>query len=172
MAMSGFQLLDTFVNLKHLAVSWMTPAVVDMLIGAKFVLNYLDIDHIVESEGPPSGFQVASIFSASSLEQLRELDFDVHDLTGLEGPHFEIHELENELDKIEPIIYGITNLRYLETLRLRFPLRISWCNRFARLRNLKSPDYGIYDPDSGISAVSIGANCSCTKNVNQLKRCT
>jgi len=173
MEMSGFQLLDTFVNLQHLAFSWVTAAV-DMLFRAKFVLTSLEIDYLVDSEGPPTSEFVASIFSASSLAQLRELRFEVDDILALEGPEFEIQQLENELDKIEPIIYGITNLRYLETLRLRFPLRISWCNPFARLRNLRSLDYNkIWNPPTNlcISAISFCADCSSPPNVGQLKRC-
>jgi hypothetical protein len=127
-AMPGLHLLETFSNVTHIVVSWLTPEVLDILINGNFVLTYLNANLLVD-ESLPSEF-VARIFSASSLEQLR-------------GLRFTIHHHGKQSDEIEPIIRGITNLRYLETLRLESPIRISWCDRFAQLRNLKSLEYCI-----------------------------
>jgi hypothetical protein len=122
-AMPGLHLLETFSNITDIAVSWLTPEVLDILINGNFVLTYLDVNLFIDESVPSES--VARIFSASSLEQLRGLRFTIN----------------NPEKQSEPIIRGITNLQYLETLRLKGPIRISWCDRFAQLRNLKSLEY-------------------------------
>jgi len=136
------ELFEDFVNLTSFATTCLTPQYCNLLSSGKFTLTSLNITIVAETWETPSIQSVANVFSASSLKQLRILYFqvDYEEYGGLGSRDF-------PLDELRPVIYAITNLRYLESLWLRAGFKLSWCDRFAGLRNLKSLYFFILEPD-------------------------
>jgi hypothetical protein len=133
----GDELFEPFINLTSFSTICFTPEFGALLLNGEFFLRNLSIT--VRSEY----WEILSIvptlpyvFAASSLERLRKLYFSVDCGTDIRDPDF-------PFDEFEAIVHAITNLRCLETLRLTMVLQLSWCDRFALLRNLKLLMYKI-----------------------------
>ena len=117
---------DSLVNLTHIKFHLLTNEFCDILIHGKFKLTSLQVAY--ESDGPP--MNLLHIFSASSLEFLRHLEFNAE---------YEMYETEDpDLELAGEIWKGITNLRRIETVKLKMSCRTSWFTQFAQLRHLKS----------------------------------
>ena len=135
----GHALFEPFASLTEFTANCLTDKFCDILVNGKFLLSDLGVCLRVAYMDGSSFQKVREVFFASSLEHLHILDFTVeYDAAGR-------GENERDLDEMEPIIYAITGLRHLTYLRIRAGLRLSWCDRFARLRNLKYFYYSIID---------------------------
>jgi hypothetical protein len=132
-----YKLFEPFVNLTSFGTRCFTPEFCNLLVNGEFFLRNLSIRVCSEywaalSTAPT----LPDLFFASSLERLRKLYFSVDCDTDIRDPNF-------PFDKFKAIIRAITSLRYLEILGLTMVLQLSWCDRFALLRNLKLLMYKI-----------------------------
>jgi hypothetical protein len=132
-----YELFEPFVNLTSFSTRCFTPEFCDLLSNGEFFLRTLKIRVLPEYWEAFSTVPILpDLFFASSLERLRKLCFSVDCGTDLRDPGF-------PFDEFEAIIHAITSLRCLETLELTMVLQLSWCDRFAQLRNLKLLMYNI-----------------------------
>jgi hypothetical protein len=136
-----YKLFQPFVNLTDFYTNCLTPQFCDLLVSGKFFLTSLTIYLYTEYwQTPLSPERVANIFLASSVKHLRTLNFSLRNDTSTPVG------LEVSLNELRPIVYAITSLRYLESLQIDAEPQLSWCDRFAQLRNLKSLFYRIIYP--------------------------
>jgi hypothetical protein len=115
---------DSLVNLIHIKFHLLTREFCNILINGKFKLISLQVAY--NSYDPP--MNSLPIFSASSLEFLRHLDFNVA---------YEMDEpVDPNLERAGQIWEAITYLRRLETVKLKVSCWTSWFTQFARLSHL------------------------------------
>ena len=128
---------DRFLNLKHLGVSVLNHDFCRIITEATFNLTSLILDCSARSvEHLPN---LIAMLSAPSLRFLEILSFS---LVVRKFPDASYHD-----DSGDTIISGIVRLPQLQMLKLTMGLRISWCEHFAQLKNLKSLVYNYIDLD-------------------------
>jgi len=141
---------DPFINLKSLSIHFVTPELCYMLRDAKFSLNSLEAWVFSDSNTIfATDKSVLTMLTAPSLQSLKNLKFNVGHVKV--NKMSEIHDEKVTLEILDPIVSAITQLCELETLTLEMGLRLSWLERFGRLRNLKRLHYKIkfddFDPE-------------------------
>lgn len=143
---------DSLVNLTHIKFQLLTHEFCNILIHGKFKLTSLQ----VASRSPAWPTNLLPIFSASSLEFLRHLDFD---------PEYEMDEpVDPNLERAGRLWKAITYLRRLETVELKMSCCTSWFTQFARLSGLKSiclyDTFIQFDDYDGTRLESVHTYCS------------
>jgi hypothetical protein len=120
---------DSFRNLTHIEFSLLYDDFCKILIHGKFRLTSLSIAYESETFDPGPDV-LLRLFCASSLEFLRHLDLNTeHDFLEPEDPNL---ELSGQIWK------AVTNLRRLETVKLKMICCTSWFKQFGQLRHLES----------------------------------
>src|SRR5277367_1243690 len=135
---------ESLVNITNIKFETLGREFCNILIHGNFTLTSL---HIVYIAYEPKLEVVLPIFWASSLEFLRDLDFDAE--FGFHWP------FQPDLNLAGQIWNAVTNLRRLETLKLKLTCCTSWFKQFAQLSHLISirlyDVYIVFDDYDGTS---------------------
>jgi len=120
------KLFEHFNTLTHVSLTPLTRQFCQALTLGNFLLT--DFDCMISEFCNIPVEVLAGMFSASSFIHIRRL------ILCFEDKPRDHNVILKSLDSFDQMISGITNLQHLESLRLKGGLRLSWCSRFAALR--------------------------------------
>ena len=135
-----FLALVPFLNLKTLVINPLIPQFFDLIRHGRFTLNHLEV-YITQ---PIPGLElddIVAIFSAPNVRFLRGLRLT------LNSDRDDSLIATNEEAWTEAILSEILKLQYIDTLILEMGLRMTWCERFAALKNLTGLHYDYFHYD-------------------------
>jgi hypothetical protein len=132
--------LTTFLKLKTLVIDPLIPQLCDLIRHGGFTLTNLEI----EFSQPIPGLELAdllAILSAPCVRFLRVLKFK------LDSDRDDRLIDTDEEEWTDAIISEMLKLQYLDCLVLMMGLRMTWCERFAALKNLTILHYDYFHYD-------------------------
>jgi hypothetical protein len=132
--------LTTFLNLKTLAIHPLIPQLSNLIRHGGFTLTNLEI----EFSQPIPGLELADLLAILSAPCVRFLQFLQFKLDSDRDDR--LRDTDEE-EWTEAIISEVLKLQYLDCLVLVMGLRMTWCERFAALKNLRILNYYYFHYD-------------------------